>query len=80
MSDNRDTAHVVTGNPEVPDAAGRGRRALVGVGAVAVAVGLAWIAYRVATASVKRHPAVRVARVGLHTARARRGSGDASSN
>lgn len=48
-----------------------GKGVAFGIGAAALAVGAVWIAYRVTKASVKRHPAVRVARSAVHAVRER---------
>ncbi|WP_333563733.1 CsbD family protein [Mycolicibacterium sp. BiH015] len=48
-----------------------GKGVAFGIGAAALAVGAVWIAYRVAKASAKRHPAVRVARSAVHAVRER---------
>lgn len=48
-----------------------GKGVAFGIGAAALAVGAVWVAYRVAKASAKRHPAVRVARSAVHAVRER---------
>jgi hypothetical protein len=50
-------------------AAGKGR--IIAAAAAVSALGVAWIAWRLTKASVKRHPAVRVTRAGVHAIRDR---------
>lgn len=50
-----------------------GRTPVFCVAGAVAALGVGWLAWRIAKASVKRHPAVRAARLGVHVVRDHRG-------
>ena len=66
-----DEATPAAPGPPVANHAVVGKGRFVAAAAAAVALGVAWIAFRVAKASAKRHPAVRVTRAGIHAVRDR---------